>query len=107
MPSCPSLKLVILEAPFKQWGLDFISEFKDNSSNGCRWILTSTDYFTRWVEIVPTKKETKEVIMKFLEEKIITRFGVPGKIIIDNAKSFSSMALNEFFFKYGIVLLHS
>jgi hypothetical protein len=28
------LKPVVLEAPFNQWDLDFIGEFKDNSSNG-------------------------------------------------------------------------
>jgi transposase InsO family protein len=46
-------------------------------------------------------------MMKFLEEKIITRFGVPTKITTDNTKDFSSMALNELCFKYGIVLSHS
>jgi hypothetical protein len=59
------------------------------------------------VESIPTNKEMEEVMMKFLEEKIITRFGAPAKITIDNAKSFSSMALNEFCFKYGIFLSHS
>jgi hypothetical protein len=106
LPALP-LKPIIVEAPFQQWGLDFIGEFKDNSSNGYRWILTTTDYFTRWVEAIPTKKAMEEVVMKFLEEKIITRFGVPAKITTDNAKAFSSMALNEFCFKYGIVLSHS
>jgi transposase InsO family protein len=59
------------------------------------------------VEVVPTKKETKEVVMKFLEENIITRFSVPSEITTDNAKDFSSIALNEFCFKYGIILSHS
>jgi transposase InsO family protein len=59
------------------------------------------------VEAIPTKKATEEVVMKFLEEKIITRFGVPAKINTDNAKDFSSVVLNEFCFKYGIVLSHS
>jgi hypothetical protein len=58
-------KSVIVEEPFQQWGLDFISEFKENFGNGYRWILTATDYFTRWVEAMPTKKETKEVIRNF------------------------------------------
>jgi transposase InsO family protein len=87
--------------------LDFIGEFKDNSSNGYRWILTITDYFTRWVESIPTKKATEEVVMNFLEERIITGFGVPSKITTDNAKALSSHALTEFCFKYGIVLSHS
>jgi hypothetical protein len=106
LPAQP-LKPVVVEAPFQQWGLDFIGEFKDNSSNGYRWILTATDYFTRWVESIPTKKATEEVVMNFLEERIITRFGVPSKITTDNAKAFSSLALAEFCFKYGIVLSHS
>jgi transposase InsO family protein len=101
------LKPVVVEAPFQQWGLDFIGEFKDNSSNGYRWILTTTDYFTRWVESIPTKKTTKEVVKNFLEERIITRFGVPSKITTNNAKAFSSLALAEFCLKYGIVLSHS
>jgi hypothetical protein len=45
--------------------------------------------------------------MNFLEERIITRFGVPAKITNVNAKDFSSVSLNEFFFKYGIVLSNS
>jgi transposase InsO family protein len=101
------LKPVIVEAPFQQWGLDFIGEFKDNSNNGYRWVLTATNYFTRWVEAIPTKKETEEVVMSFLEDRIITRFGAPAKITTDNAKAFSSLALANFFFKYGIVLSHS
>jgi transposase InsO family protein len=101
------LKPVVIEAPFQQWGLDFVGEFKDNSSNGYWWILTTTDYFTRWVESIPIKKATEEVVMNFLEDRIITRFGVPSKITTDNAKAFSSHALVEFCFKYGIVLSHS
>ena len=45
--------------------------------------------------------------MNFLEERIITRFGVPSNITTDNAKAFNSPALAEFCFKYGIILSHS
>jgi hypothetical protein len=66
------------------------------------WVLTATNYFTRWVEAIPTKKETEEVMMNFLEDRIITRFGAPSKIITDNEKSFISLALVNLFFKYEI-----
>jgi hypothetical protein len=92
------LQPVVVEAPFQQWGLDFIGEFKDNSSNGHKWILTSIDYFTRWVEAIPTKRATNKVVMDFLEERIITHFGVPAKITTDNAKAFSSVELSTFCF---------
>jgi hypothetical protein len=101
------LKPIIVEATFQEWGLDFIGEFKDNYSDIYRWILTTSDYLTRWVEDVPTKKSMEEVVMKFLEENIITIFGVLAKITIDNSIAFSTIALNEFCFKYGIVLSHS
>jgi transposase InsO family protein len=101
------LQPVVVEAPFQQWGLDFIGQFKDNSSNGYTWILTATDYFTKWVEAIPTKSTTDKVVMNFLEDKIITRFGVPARITTDNAKDFSSTEFSSFFFKYGIVLSHS
>jgi hypothetical protein len=60
-----------------------------------------------WVEFIPTKKATEEVVMNFLEERIITRLGVPSKITTDNAKFFISLALTEFCFKYDIILSHS
>jgi hypothetical protein len=37
------LQPVVVEAPFQQWGLDFIGQFKDNSSNGYTWIITATN----------------------------------------------------------------
>ena len=101
------LQPVIVEAPFQHWGLDFIGKFHENSSNGYSWILTATDYFTKWVEAIPAKNATEKVIMDFIENNIITRFGVPAKITTDNAKAFSSLEFSSFCFKYGIVLSHS
>jgi hypothetical protein len=101
------LQLVVVEAPFQQWGLDFIGKFKDNSNNGYSWILTTTYYFTKWVESIPTKSTTEKVVMEFLEDKIITRFGVPSKIVTDNAKAFFSTNMSCFCFKYGIILSHA
>jgi hypothetical protein len=84
------LQPVVVEAPFQQWVLDFIGQFKDNSSNGYTWIIMTTDYFTKWVEAISTKSATDKVVMDFLEDLIITRFGVPAKITTDNAKAFNS-----------------
>jgi hypothetical protein len=38
------------------------------------------------------KTTPKEVIMNFLEDRIITRFGTPTKITTDNAKDFRSLS---------------
>lgn len=52
------LKLVIIEEPFQQWGLDFIGPINPNSSVGHTHFLIATDYFTKWVEVVPMKSTT-------------------------------------------------
>eukprot|EP00253_Pinus_taeda_P029220 PITA_29220 len=95
------LRNVVVDVPFQQWGLDFIGEFKDNSSHKYIRILTAIDYFTKLVEAIPTKKVTDQVVMDFLEEKIITRFSVPAKIVTDNAKPFDSTTLTSLCNKFA------
>ena len=73
--------------------MDFIGPCDQNLSNGFKYILTCTDYFTCWVEVVPTKKTISEVIIKFLEENIISRYGCPLKLTTDNAKAFNKIEM--------------
>eukprot|EP00253_Pinus_taeda_P015867 PITA_15867 len=80
------LQPVVVEAPFQNWVLDFIGKFHENSNNDYLWILIATDYFTKWVEAIPAKNATEKVIMDFIKNNIITRFGVPAKITTDNVK---------------------
>jgi hypothetical protein len=51
-------------------------------------LLTTTDYFTKWIESIPTKRATHTVIIQFIEENILARFGCSRKIITDNAQAF-------------------
>jgi hypothetical protein len=71
------LRPIKVEAPFQQWGLDFIGEINPNSSGQHKWILTATDYFTKWVEAIPTRAATYSVIIKFLEENILSQIWFP------------------------------
>ena len=72
-----------------------------------RWILTAIDFFTKWVEAIPTRNATYKVIMEFIEENILSRFGCPQKIVTNNAKAFKSKAMEAFCEKNGILLKHS
>ena len=45
------LKPIAVSAPFQQWGLDFIGEINPSSSGQHRWILTATDFFTKWCNV--------------------------------------------------------
>jgi hypothetical protein len=81
------LKPVMVSGPFQQWGLDFIGEIHPALSGQHRWILTATDYFTKWIEAIPTRSTSHKVIISFLEN-IMSRFGCPNRIVRDNVASF-------------------
>jgi hypothetical protein len=100
------LKPVVVSGPFQQWGLDFIGEIHPTSSGQHWWILTATDYFTKWIEAIPTRSASHKVIISFLED-IMSRFGCPSKIVTDNVASFKVEPLIKFCEKYGISLVHS
>ena len=91
---------ITVEAPFQQWGLDFIGEIHPPYSAQHRWILTATDYFTKWIEAIPCRQANDSVIIKFMETNILSRFGCPTKIITDNAAAFGSKRMVEFCHRY-------
>eukprot|EP00253_Pinus_taeda_P001408 PITA_01408 len=82
-------------------------EIHPASSGQHRWILTATDYFTKWIEEIPTRQATDAVIISFLENNILSRFGCPNKLSTDNASAFKSKRMVEFCHKYHIILGHS
>lgn len=101
------LQPISIHAPFQQWGLYFIGEINPSSSAQHKWILTITYYFTKWIEVIPTRQATDSVIIQFLETNILFCFGCPNNIIIDNVTSFKSKKLTDFCDKYNIKLGHS
>eukprot|EP00253_Pinus_taeda_P031091 PITA_31091 len=105
-PSMP-LHPVNIEKPFSQWGLDIIGEIVPHCSKKHRYIVTATDYFTKWVEAVPLKITNSENIIEFIDQFIITRFGLPSTLIFDNASYFSGNAMTDFALKRGFKLKYS
>ncbi|KAH9328593.1 hypothetical protein KI387_000701, partial [Taxus chinensis] len=87
------LKPVVIEEPFQQWGLDFIGVLNPNSSAGHTHVLTATDYFTKWVEAILVKQTSTAVICDFIKENILVRYGIPQKIMMDNATNLSSIEM--------------
>ncbi|KAM1100829.1 hypothetical protein ACFX2H_007221 [Malus domestica] len=72
--------------PVDAWGLDVIGPITPKSSVRKAYILASTDYFSKWVEAIPLREVKKEIIVHFIKEHIIHRYGVPHYIITYNEK---------------------
>jgi hypothetical protein len=96
-----------VNGPFQQWGLDFIGEINPSFSGQHNWILVATDYFTKWIEAVPTRNATHQVVMKFLYENILSRFSCPKRLVTDNATSFKVDTLVNMCESMGIQSVHS
>uniref|UniRef100_A0A2N9GY06 Uncharacterized protein n=1 Tax=Fagus sylvatica TaxID=28930 RepID=A0A2N9GY06_FAGSY len=65
------------------FGLDLIGPINP-ASGGYIWILVATEYFTKWVEAISLRKATGAAVANFIREHIITRFGIPYKLVTDN-----------------------
>eukprot|EP00253_Pinus_taeda_P021749 PITA_21749 len=101
------LKPISTEKPFQQWGLNFIGEIHPSSLGQHKWILTATDYFTKWIEAIPCRQANESTIIQFLESNILSRFGCPEKIITDNTAAFKYKKMINFCHKFHITLGHS
>ena len=106
MKSLP-LKPIHANDPFQQWSLDFIGEINPHSSCQHRWILVAIDYFTKWIEAIPTRKVDHHVVMRFLTENIFIRFSHPHKLVTENAAAFKAKELVDMCDSIGIKLVHS
>uniref|UniRef100_A0A2N9GD42 RNA-directed DNA polymerase n=1 Tax=Fagus sylvatica TaxID=28930 RepID=A0A2N9GD42_FAGSY len=72
------------------------------ASGGYIWILVVTEYFTKWVGAIPLRKATGAVVANFIREHIITRFGIPYKLITDNGTPFINKDVREVLEHYRV-----
>jgi hypothetical protein len=87
--SLAKLVTSLLEEPFMKWGLDFVGPSKLTRRYARnKYILVAIDYVTKWVEARALRTNTTIVMAKILFECILTRFGCPLTIIIDQGVHF-------------------
>ena len=92
--------------PFAQWGLDIVMPFPKVAGTK-RYLLIGTDYFTKWVEAEPLANIRDVDVKKFIQKKIVTRFGVPHSLISDNGLQFDSEAFRRYCCELGIINRYS
>ena len=95
---------ILVDAPFMQWGLDVIGPINPKSSQGHAYILTTIDYFTKWQVARVLKKVGIDDLISFIEENILSWFGVPEKIITNNDTIFIGSKFTAFCGKYEITM---
>ncbi|XP_050374573.1 uncharacterized protein LOC126792130 [Argentina anserina] len=106
VPDVP-LQPIIKPWPGHGWALDFIGEIHPNSSLQHKHILLAIDFFTKWVEAIPVRTTSLEVITDFIFKYIITRYGIPECLVADTGAGFMAENTQKFLAGYGIKFLHS
>ena len=57
--------------PFQQWAFELVGKIHASSSSGHKFIITATEYFTKWVEVVPLSATTGKHVALFILNHII------------------------------------
>ena len=97
LPLNPQVSLQV----FAKWAIDFVGPIKPLGKNmGVWYIITVTEYLTRWAEAQLIKDCSNAIVAKFLFEYVLMRFGCPKILMSDRDTHFLnetiSMILEEF-----------
>ena len=69
--------------------IDFVGPINPpGKRTGARYIITRTDYLTRWVEEQLVRDCSEETIAKFIFEYILSRFGCSKILMSDQGSHF-------------------
>ncbi|XP_025652400.1 uncharacterized protein [Arachis hypogaea] len=81
--------------------IDFMGPFPN--SNGFLYFLLAVDYVSKWVEAIPTRTDDANVVLFFVRNNIICRFGSPRAIVSDQGSHFCNRRMEGLMKKYSIM----
>ena len=92
------------------WAFDVVGPLSETGTEAPKrksFILTTTEYYTKWAEAEAFTKIKASTVVKFIKTNIIARFGILKAIVTDNGPQFISQELQDMCDRYGIQLHHS
>lgn len=91
----------IPNTPWRMIACDFMGPFpRTGNQNTC--LLVVTDIFSKFSLLKPLRHSKSNLLIKFLEENVFLKFGVPEFIISDNGPAFKSKAYLKFCEDYDV-----
>ena len=75
--------------PFQQWGIDHVGPLP-KSSSGKIYMIVAVDYFSKFTVAKALRDAKADTAVRFFNEKIVSQFGTPGRIISDRGPAFTS-----------------
>lgn len=88
--------------PFVFWCLDIIGKILPPSSARNAFIITTTNYLTKWVDAIPLRSTIAGLICRFILEHIISHFGLPSMLASNNGTPCNNNDVKKFLEKFNI-----
>ena len=96
------LQSVVSPWPFSMWAFDVVGPITPSASNGHKYFLAATEYFTKWVEAITLCTVEGRHVVSFIHKSILCRFGIPHDIVSDNGSHFKNEKMKTFCSKFRI-----
>jgi hypothetical protein len=92
--------------PMERLGIDLCGPFPE-SYDGKIFILTCTDYFSKWTECIPLPDKQAHTVAKALVDNVFTRLGCPWEIVSDQGPEFDNKLLKSLCERFHIAKIRT
>ena len=65
-------------------------------------LLLFFEKFSEWVELVPLRTATADILKKAFRDRVMARFGTPKMLVTDNGVQFASRTFTKFLAELGV-----
>ena len=72
-----------------RWSLDFAGPFPITKRHN-KYVLMIVEYFSKWIELVALCDKFSEGVAYAFHDQILSRFGAPMEVLIDQGREFLS-----------------
>jgi len=93
-PRKGQLQKMTVGMPWERLGVD-ITGPHPKSRNGYIYMLTVTDYFTKWADAFPIRNQEATTVAKVLVDRVFSYMGMPVQILTDRGSNFESQLFGE------------
>ena len=100
------MKSITVGQPMELWAMDILGPLP-MTPRGNQYILVMSDHFTKWVEAVPMANQRAETVAKAFVDEVVTRHGVPSKLLTDQGRNFEADLMKNVFSLLGVTKLRT
>jgi hypothetical protein len=97
----PVYKKFLASEPMQRIGIDFLGPFSV-TEDGNKYVLVVGDYFSKWIDFIPMRDQSAELVADALITHVFSKFGSAETIHSDQGRNFDSKLIHALCDKLAI-----